>query len=51
MDLYFELKNTYIFYHFLNFEGNLKFYNSQRISLYFNREKSVERTPEILSDT
>ena len=29
MDLYFELKNTYIFYHFLNFEGNLKFYNSQ----------------------
>ena len=29
MDLYFELKYTYIFYHFLNFEGNLKFYNSQ----------------------
>ena len=29
MDLYFELRNAYIFYHFLNFEGNLKFYNSQ----------------------
>ena len=29
MDLYFKFKNTYIFYHFLNFEGNLKFYNSQ----------------------
>ena len=51
MGLNFELKNTYIFYHFLNFEGNLKFYNSQLNVFPFNRETSVERTPDILSDT
>ena len=50
MGLCLELKNTYIFHHFLNFEGNLKFYNSQLNIFPFNREKSVERTPEILSD-